>query len=91
MPPRKNHLIKKKKCKEFPASKQLGPNLETIISEVSNYYEIKHPQEKAVRRGIESEACDVIIYLIRTMCAGPLMRLVAVFDLSPGIVLSAVR
>ena len=57
--------------------------METIIpAEESRYDEIKSSTLKAVRRGIENEARDVAIYLMRTMRAEPLMRLGAVFDLS---------
>ena len=52
----KDRFFKKKKDKEVPASKELTPDMETIISEVSRYYEIKPPTLKAVRLGIENES-----------------------------------
>ncbi|MGD8664642.1 MAG: transposase [Desulfobacterales bacterium] len=78
----KNRFFKKKKNKEVPASKELAPDSETIISEVSRYYEIKPAILKAVRRGVENEARDVAIHLIRSMRAEPLMRIGAVFGLN---------
>ena len=56
--------------------------METIISEVSRYYEIKPSTLKAVRRGIENEPRDVAIYLIRSMRTEPLMRVGADFGLN---------
>jgi chromosomal replication initiation ATPase DnaA len=49
---------------------------------VSRYYEIKPAILKAVRRGVENEARDVAIHLIRSMRAEPLMRIGAVFGLN---------
>ena len=52
----KDRFFKKKKDTEVPASKELAPDMETIISEVSRYYDIKPSTLKAVRRGIEKVA-----------------------------------
>ena len=78
----KDRFFKNKKDKEVPASKELAPDMETIISEVSRYYEIKPSTLKAVRRGIENEPRDVAIYLIRSMRKEPLMRVGAGFGLN---------
>jgi chromosomal replication initiation ATPase DnaA len=78
----KDRFFKKKKDKEVPASKELAPDLETIISEVSRYYQIKPSKLKVVRRGIENEPRDVTIYLIRSMRSEPLMRVGAGFGLN---------
>ena len=78
----KDRFFKNKKDKEVPASKELAPDMETIISEVSRYYEIKPSTLKAVRRGIENEPRDVAIYLIRSMRTEPLMRVGAGFGLN---------
>jgi hypothetical protein len=78
----KDRFFKKKKDKEVPASKELAPDLDTIISEVSRYYKVKPANLKAVRRGIENEPRDVAIYLIRSMRAEPLMRVGAKFGLA---------
>jgi chromosomal replication initiation ATPase DnaA len=67
----------KKKDKEVPASKELAPDLETIIPEVSRYYETKPATLRSVRRGIENEPRDVALYLIRSMRAEPLIRVAA--------------
>jgi REP element-mobilizing transposase RayT len=78
----KDGFFIKKKDKEIPASKALAPDMETVISEVSRYYEIKPSTLKAVRRGIENEPRDVAIYLIRSMRTEPLMRVGAGFGLN---------
>lgn len=78
----KNRFFKKKKNKEVPASKELAPDLDAIISEVSRYYETKPSLLKSVRRGIENEPRDVAIYLIRSLRAEPLMRVGAIFGLN---------
>ena len=78
----KDLFFKKKKDKEVPASKELAPDLDKIISEVSNYYNVRPTKLKAVRRGMENEPRDVAIYLIRSMRAEPLMRVGANFGLN---------
>ena len=78
----KDRFFKKKKDKQVPASKELGPDLDTIISEVSRYYKLETTNLKAVRRGIENEPRDVAMYLIRSMRAEPLMRVGANFGLN---------
>jgi REP element-mobilizing transposase RayT len=78
----KDRFFKKKIDQEVPASKQLAPDLDTIISEVSRYYKIKTTTLKAVRRGIESEPRDVAMYLIRSMRSEPLLRVGAGFGLN---------
>jgi REP element-mobilizing transposase RayT len=78
----KDRFFKKKKDKEVPASRELAPDLDTIISEVSRYYEIRPTTLKAVRRGIENEPRDVAMYLIRSMRSEPLMRVGAGFGLN---------
>jgi REP element-mobilizing transposase RayT len=78
----KKRFFKQKKGKEVPASKELAPDIETIISEVSRYYQIKADKLTAVRRGIANEPRDVAIYLIRSMRSEPLMRVGAGFGLN---------
>ena len=78
----KERFFKEKKDKEVPASKELSPDLDTIIYEVSRYYETKPSLLKSVRRGIENEARDVAIYLIRSMRAERLMTIGSVFGLN---------
>ena len=78
----KDVFFKKKKDKEVPASKELAPDLDTIISEVSRYYKVRPAKLKAVRRGIENEPRDVAIYLIRSLRAEPLIRVGANFGLN---------
>ncbi len=78
----KDRFFKKKKDKEVPASKELAPGLDEIISEVSRYYDVKPSSLEIVRRGIENEPRDVAIYLIRSLRSEPLMRVGAGFGLS---------
>jgi len=78
----KDRFFKKKKDKEVPASKELAPDLDTIISEVSRYYKVRPSKLKAVRRGMENEPRDVAIYLIRSMRAEPLIRVGEKFALN---------
>ena len=78
----KDLFFKKKKNKEVPASKELAPDLDIIISEVGRYYKVRPTQLKAVRRGMENEPRDVAMYLIRSMRAEPLMRVGANFGLN---------
>jgi len=78
----KDRFFKKKMHKEVPASKELVPDLETILSEVSRYYEIRLRRLQAVRRGIENEPRDVAMYLIRSMRSERLLRVGAGFGLN---------
>jgi len=78
----KDRFFKKKKDKEVPASKELAPDLDTIISEVSRYYKVRPTKLKAVRRGIENEPRDVAMYFIRSMRAEPLIRVGEKFGLN---------
>jgi REP element-mobilizing transposase RayT len=78
----KDQFFKKKKDIQVPASKQLAPDLDTIISQVCRYYKVKSANLKTVRRGIENEPRDVAIYLIRSLRADPLMRVGTNFGLT---------
>jgi putative transposase len=78
----KDRFFKKKKDKEVPASKELAPDLDTIISEVSRYYKVRQTKIKAVRRGIENEPRDVAMYLIRSMRGESLIRVGKKFGLN---------
>jgi len=78
----KDVFFKNKKDKEVPASKELAPDVDIIISEVSRHYKVRPTELKAVRRGIENEPRDVAMYLIRSMRAEPLIRVGANFGLN---------
>jgi REP element-mobilizing transposase RayT len=78
----KDRFFEKKKDKQVPTSKQLAPDLDSIISEVIRYYKVKPTNLKKVRRGIENEPRDVAMYLIRSLRAEPLMRIGANFGLT---------
>ena len=42
---------------------------------VCDFYDVEEKRLVAVRRGIENEPRDVAIYLLRTVCGDPLMRI----------------
>lgn len=58
----KDLVLKKKKDKEILSTKELTPDFDTIISGVSRYHKVRPTKLKAVRRGIENEPSDVVIY-----------------------------
>ena len=71
--------------KQFMAQERdedFAPDIDTIISEVSRYYDIRLSALKSVRRGIENEPRDVTMYLIRCMRSEPLMKIGADFGLN---------
>ena len=78
----KDKFFKKKKDKQVPASKELAPVVDTILSEVCRYYKVKPTYLKSVRRGIENEPRDVAMYLIRSLRAEPLMKIGENFGLT---------
>jgi chromosomal replication initiation ATPase DnaA len=78
----KDRFLKMKKDKEVQASKELAPDLDEIISEVSRYYDVKPSTLEIVRRGIENEPRDVAVYLIRSLRSEPLMRAGAEFGMN---------
>ena len=78
----KDQFFSQKTDKEVPASKELAPDLETIIDEISRFYELNPTALKAVRRGIKNEPRDVAIYLIRFMRSEPLMNIGKNFGLN---------
>ncbi len=78
----KDRFFKKKKDGQVPASKELAPDMGTIISQVCRYYEVSPTSLKAIRRGVENEPRDVAMYLIRSLRAEPLMRIGADFGLT---------
>jgi hypothetical protein len=78
----KDRFFKKKKDKEVPASKELAPDLDKIISEVCRYYKVRPTKIKAVHRGIENEPRDVAMYLIRSMRAESLIGVGEKFGLN---------
>jgi chromosomal replication initiation ATPase DnaA len=67
---------------DIETSKQLAPDLDTIISAVNRNYGKRPAALKAVPRGIENKPRDVAMYLIRSMRSEPLIRVGAGFGLN---------
>jgi len=61
----KDRFPKKKKEKEIPESKNLCPEVIDIKKAVCNHYEIKAADLLKSRRGVENEARDLAIYMLR--------------------------
>lgn len=61
--------------KEVPQSKALAPDRRTLIKAVCDFYDTVEKKLIAMRRGTENEPRDVVIYLLRTVCGEPLMRI----------------
>jgi putative transposase len=71
----KELFFKGKIEKEVPQSKALAPDRSTVIKAVCDFYVAGEKELVAVRRGTENEPRDVAIYLLRTVCGEPLMRI----------------
>ena len=53
----------------------LAPDRRAIINAVCGFYKVNEKDIAAVKRGVKNEPRDVIIYLLRTICGEPLMRI----------------
>lgn len=63
----KNRFPKKKKEKEIPESKKLCAEAIDIKKAVCNYYKIEEADLFKSRRGVENEARDLGIYMLRVI------------------------
>ena len=63
----KDRFPKKKKGKKIPVSKNLCPKITDIKKAVCNHYKIENADLLKSRRGIENEARDVAIYMLRVL------------------------
>jgi len=63
----KDRFPKKKKEKEIPESKKLCPEVIDIKSAVCNHYKIEDADFFKSRRGVENEARDLAIYMLRVI------------------------
>ena len=61
----KDRFPKKKKEKEFPESKKLCPMVIDIKGAVCRHYKMGQSEIKKSRRGVENEAPDLAMYLLR--------------------------
>lgn len=78
----KDRFYKKKKDKAIPASKELAPDPDAIISVVCRYFKAKPADLRNVRRGVTNEPRDVAMYLMRSMRADSLMSIGENFGLN---------
>jgi REP element-mobilizing transposase RayT len=53
---------------EIPESKRLAPEVESVISAVSEVYRISKEELFVSRRGVENSPRDLAIYLVRNLC-----------------------
>ncbi len=68
-------FFKGKINKDVPQTKLLAPARQGIIQVVCDYYEVAEKDLIAVRRGVVNEPRDMAIYLLRTVCGEPLMKI----------------
>jgi REP-associated tyrosine transposase len=68
--------------KDVPQSKILAPDRPTIINAVCGFYKADEKDIAPVRRGVQNEPRDVAIYLLRTICGEPLMRIGQAFGMT---------
>ncbi len=78
----KDRFFKGKIEKDIPQSKTLTPDRSTIVRAVCDFYDVAEKELVAVRRGIENEPRDVAIYLLRSVCGEPLMRIGGKFGMA---------
>jgi REP-associated tyrosine transposase len=71
----KAKFFKGKFDKDVPQSKTLAPDGRTIIKAVCDFYDTDEKAVSNVRRGVQNEPRDVAIYLLRTVCGEPLLRI----------------
>ena len=71
----KAKFFKGKFDKDVPQSKILAPDGRAIIKAVCDFYNTDEKAVSNVRRGVQNEPRDVAIYLLRTVCGEPLMRI----------------
>lgn len=75
-------FFKGKVDRDIPQSRQLTPDRRTIIKTVCGYYGVHEKDLAAVRRGMENEARDMAIYLLRVVCGEPLLEIGAKFGMT---------
>ena len=75
-------FFKGKIHKDVPQTKLLAPARQGIIQVVCDYYEVAEKDLMAVRRGVVNEPRDMAIYLLRTVCGEPLMKIGATFGMA---------
>ncbi|MCP3951868.1 MAG: hypothetical protein GY697_06575 [Desulfobacterales bacterium] len=74
-------FFKGKVDRDIPQTKTLVPDRQAITGTVCSYYGVTERDLAAVRRGVENEARDMAIYLLRTVCGESLMVIGASFGM----------
>ncbi len=74
-------FFKGKVDRDIPQTKTLAPDRRTITGTVCSYYGVTERDLAAVRRGVENEARDMAIYMLRTVCGESLMAIGAAFGM----------
>lgn len=78
----KEKFSRKKKEKEIPESTKLCPEITDIKNGVCAFYKLKESDLLKSRRGIENEARDVAMYMLRTIRAEKLTKIGEEFNLT---------
>ena len=78
----KDRFPKKKKEKEIPESKKLCPEVIDIKRAVCRHYKIGEAELQKSRRGVENEARDLAIYLLRYIRSERLEKIGEEFNLN---------
>ena len=78
----KDRFPKKKKGKEIPESKKLCPEVNDIKRAVCRHYKIGEAELQKSRRGVENEARDLAIYLLRYIRSERLEKIGEEFNLN---------
>ena len=78
----KDSFLKKKKEKEIPESTKLCPEVIDIKQAVCAYYQIEETDLLMSRRGVENEARDFAMYMLRVIRSERLIKIGEEFNLS---------
>jgi len=68
-------LKKQECCWRFSANQNPCAGKASIKSVICDYYNVTDKENFAIRRGILREFCDLIIFLMHTVCVEPLKRI----------------
>ena len=78
----KDSFLKKKKEKEIPESTKLCPEVIDVKKAVCAYYQIEEADLLISRRGVENEARDFAMYMLRVIRSDRLIKIAEEFNLS---------
>ncbi len=86
----KELFFAEKKHEEVPESRYLAPDIDKIIEEVCQFYNIKKDVLFSSRRGFFNEPRNVAIYLIRRLRGGTLKEVGKIFGIEKNSSVSSV-